>query len=134
MPEQIRYRTKLTQSSIFLVQYRTKIWDAGMPMSALVSSMPMPSYANRGSDGRDEGGVSCLVLVIWFWLSFSVFPFLVSIFFSSFSVRHGLSSSNCNILAVFFWLSVNGSPILAVRSCCTGSASEFCLKVHSSEN
>jgi hypothetical protein len=46
MPKQVRYRTKLTQSGIFLVRYRTKIQDAGMPMSALVSSMPMPSYAN----------------------------------------------------------------------------------------
>jgi hypothetical protein len=45
MPEQVQYRTKLTQSGIFLVQYRTKIWDAGMPMPALVSLMPMPSYA-----------------------------------------------------------------------------------------
>ncbi len=45
MPEQVRYQTKLTQSGIFLVQYRTKIQDAGMPMPALVSSMPMPSYA-----------------------------------------------------------------------------------------
>jgi hypothetical protein len=45
MPEQARYRTKLTQSGIFLVQYRTKIRHAGMPMPALVSSMPMPSYA-----------------------------------------------------------------------------------------
>ncbi len=35
---------KLTQSGIFLVQYRTKIQDAGMPMPALVSSMLMPSY------------------------------------------------------------------------------------------
>ncbi len=26
------------------VQYQTKIRDAGMPMPALVSSMPMPSY------------------------------------------------------------------------------------------
>jgi hypothetical protein len=43
-PEQVWYRTKLTQSGIFLVQYRTKIRDAGMPMPALVSSMPMPSY------------------------------------------------------------------------------------------
>ncbi len=41
-PEQVRYRIKLT--SIFLVRYRTKIWDAGMPMPALVSSMPIPSY------------------------------------------------------------------------------------------
>jgi hypothetical protein len=44
MPEQVRYRTKLTQSGIFLARYRTKIWDAGMPMPVLVSSMPMPSY------------------------------------------------------------------------------------------
>jgi hypothetical protein len=46
MPEQVRYRNKLTQSGIFLVRYRTKIRHAGMPMPALVSSMPMPSYAN----------------------------------------------------------------------------------------
>jgi hypothetical protein len=45
MPEQVRYGTKLTQSGIFLVRYRTKIRHAGMPMPALVSSMPMPSYA-----------------------------------------------------------------------------------------
>jgi hypothetical protein len=32
MPELVRYRTKLTQSGIFLVCYRTKIRDAGMPM------------------------------------------------------------------------------------------------------
>ncbi len=44
MPEQVRYRTKLTQSGIFLVRYQTKIRDAGMTMPALVSSMPMPSY------------------------------------------------------------------------------------------
>ncbi len=44
MPWQVRYRTKRTQSSIFLVRYRTKILDAGMPMPPLVSSMPMPSY------------------------------------------------------------------------------------------
>ncbi len=44
MPKQVRYRTKLMQSGIFLVRYRTKIRDAGMPMPALVSSMPMPSY------------------------------------------------------------------------------------------
>jgi hypothetical protein len=45
MPEQVWYWTKLTQSGMFLVQYHTKIRDAGMPMPALVSSMPMPSYA-----------------------------------------------------------------------------------------
>ncbi len=44
MLEQVRYWTKLTQSGIFLVRYRTKIQDAGMPMPVLVSSMPMPSY------------------------------------------------------------------------------------------
>jgi hypothetical protein len=45
MPEQDRYRAKLTQSGFFLVQYRIKIRDAAMPMPALVSSMPMPSSA-----------------------------------------------------------------------------------------
>jgi hypothetical protein len=44
--EQVHYRTKLTQSGIFLVRYRTKIRDAGMPMPSLVFSMPMPRYAN----------------------------------------------------------------------------------------
>jgi hypothetical protein len=44
MPEQVRYRTKLTQSGIILVRYQTKIRDAEMPMTAIVSSMPMPSY------------------------------------------------------------------------------------------
>jgi hypothetical protein len=43
IPEQVRYRTKLTQPGIFVVRYRTKIRDAGMPMPALVFSMPMPS-------------------------------------------------------------------------------------------
>ncbi len=47
MPEQVWYRTKLTQSGIFLVRYRTKIRDAGMPMPALVSSMSMPSYGGK---------------------------------------------------------------------------------------
>jgi hypothetical protein len=44
MPGQVRYRTKPRQSSIILVRYRTVIIDAGMPMPALVSWMPMPSY------------------------------------------------------------------------------------------
>ncbi len=42
-----RYRTKLMQSGIFLVRDRTKIRDAGMPMPALVSSMPMPSNGEQ---------------------------------------------------------------------------------------
>jgi hypothetical protein len=41
----VRYRTKPRQPGIFLVRYRTEIIDAGMPMPALVSSMPVPSYA-----------------------------------------------------------------------------------------
>ncbi len=43
IPEQVRYRTMLTQSGIFVVRYRPKIRDAGMPMPALVFSMLMPS-------------------------------------------------------------------------------------------
>ncbi len=46
MPGQVRYQTKWTQSGIFLVRYRTKILDARMPMPALVSWMPMPSYGS----------------------------------------------------------------------------------------
>jgi hypothetical protein len=49
IPKQVRYRTKVTQSGIFLVWYRNKIRDAGMPMPALVSSMPMPSYDQNTS-------------------------------------------------------------------------------------
>jgi hypothetical protein len=45
MPKQVR--TKQTQSGIFLVRYRTKIRDTGMPMPALVSSMLIPSYENN---------------------------------------------------------------------------------------
>jgi hypothetical protein len=35
MPEQFRYRTKLTQSVIFLVRYQTKIRDADAGVSFL---------------------------------------------------------------------------------------------------
>jgi hypothetical protein len=41
LPKPVKYQSKLT---IFLVRYRTEIMDDGMPMPALVSSMPMPSY------------------------------------------------------------------------------------------
>jgi hypothetical protein len=44
MMELVRYRTKPTQSGIFLVRYRTELVDAGMPMPALVFLLPMPSY------------------------------------------------------------------------------------------
>ncbi len=47
MPEQVRYLTKLTQSGIFLVMYRTKIQDAEILMLALYSSMLMPSYGTH---------------------------------------------------------------------------------------
>jgi hypothetical protein len=47
------YRTKPRQTSIFLVQYRTEIIDAGMQMPALVSSMPMPSYGFYQGKGQD---------------------------------------------------------------------------------
>jgi hypothetical protein len=43
MPEQVRYRTKLTQSGIFLFRFWTKIRDAVMQMLALVYPMPMSS-------------------------------------------------------------------------------------------
>jgi hypothetical protein len=48
--EPVRYRTKLMQSGIFLFRYRTEIMDAGIPMPALVSSMPMPSFAHKGGN------------------------------------------------------------------------------------
>jgi hypothetical protein len=35
MPGQVWYRTKLTQSGIFLVRYWTKIWDADAGVSFL---------------------------------------------------------------------------------------------------
>jgi hypothetical protein len=44
MPGLVQYWTKPRQSGIFLVRYRTGIIDAEMPMPALVSTMPMPSY------------------------------------------------------------------------------------------
>ncbi len=41
---QVRYWTKPRQSGIFWVWYQTEIIETGIPMSALVSWMPMPSY------------------------------------------------------------------------------------------
>jgi hypothetical protein len=43
------------QSSIFSFWYQTEIIDAGIPMPALVSSMPMPSFAHMtyGRKTRD---------------------------------------------------------------------------------
>jgi hypothetical protein len=42
----VQYWTKPRQTGNFLVQYRTEIINAGMPMLVLVSSMPMPSYGH----------------------------------------------------------------------------------------
>ncbi len=39
----------------FFVRYRTGIIDAGVPMPALVSSMPMPSYGDA-IDGETRAG------------------------------------------------------------------------------
>jgi hypothetical protein len=45
IPEQGLHRTKLMLSGIFWVRYQNKIMNAGIPMPALVSSKPMPSYS-----------------------------------------------------------------------------------------
>jgi hypothetical protein len=45
LSEMLLYWTKPTQSGIFLGQYRTETMGAEMPMPALVSPMPMSSYA-----------------------------------------------------------------------------------------
>jgi hypothetical protein len=45
MPESVRYRNKVNQSSTGLIWYRTEIMDAGIPMPAASALMPMPRYA-----------------------------------------------------------------------------------------
>jgi hypothetical protein len=47
MPEPVRYRNKGTHSGTGMLRYRTEIQDAGMPMPAASTSMPMPSYGKR---------------------------------------------------------------------------------------
>jgi hypothetical protein len=47
MPGPVWNQTKPMKSGIFSVRYRTEILNDGMPMPALVCSMPMPSYANN---------------------------------------------------------------------------------------
>jgi hypothetical protein len=37
----------MMQSGIFLLQYRTEMTDARMPMAALVLRMPMPTYGSH---------------------------------------------------------------------------------------
>jgi hypothetical protein len=46
MPGLAQYLAKPSKTGIILVRYLTEIMDAGMPMQALLSSMPMPSYAH----------------------------------------------------------------------------------------
>ncbi len=45
MPEPFQYRNKRTQSGTGMLRYRTEIQDAGMPIPAASTSMPMPCYA-----------------------------------------------------------------------------------------
>jgi hypothetical protein len=40
----VRYRNKVTQSGIFLVQFWNEMTDDGMPIPALVFWMPMPTF------------------------------------------------------------------------------------------
>jgi hypothetical protein len=47
MPGLVQYQTKLMKSGLFLVRYWMEIMNAGMPMPALVCSMPMPSYVYK---------------------------------------------------------------------------------------
>ncbi len=66
MPKPVWYRTKLTQSGIFLVRYRTKIQDAEMPMPVLVSLMSMPSYADIVLLTENGKGPSLYVSVVYY--------------------------------------------------------------------
>jgi hypothetical protein len=74
MLKPVQYRTKLTQSSIFLVRYRTKIRDARMPMPALVSSMLMPSYGLRKPFIWEKGVVECCVRKVFLRLGIIATP------------------------------------------------------------
>ncbi len=46
MPEPVRYGNKGAQSGIGMFRYWTEIQDAGLPMPAASSSMPMLSYVS----------------------------------------------------------------------------------------
>jgi hypothetical protein len=48
MAEPVRYQNKGIQSGTGMLQYRTEIQDAGMPMPAASSSMQMPSFGIQG--------------------------------------------------------------------------------------
>jgi hypothetical protein len=44
MQEPVRYRNKEIQSGTGMLRYWTEKMNAGMPMPAALTSMPMPSY------------------------------------------------------------------------------------------
>jgi hypothetical protein len=52
MPEQIQYRTKLTQSGIFLVQYRIKIRNADAGVSFLDADAQLCPTPRTGKEIR----------------------------------------------------------------------------------
>jgi hypothetical protein len=96
MPEQVRYRTKLTLSCIFLVRYRTKIRDAEKPMPTFFSSIPMPSYiCCLGSIGllawvmpyfHEQDSLTLLTRHLWIrprqrkWFGFPKWDWLTNLF------------------------------------------------------
>ncbi len=65
MPKPVRYRTKLTQSGIFLVWYRTKILDAD---------------ADAGVSFLDADAQLCLVPFFFLVMSHPLAPYFVSCF------------------------------------------------------
>jgi hypothetical protein len=50
MPEPARYLNKGIQSGTGMTRYRTEIQDAGIPIPAASTSMPMPSFDISYSD------------------------------------------------------------------------------------
>jgi hypothetical protein len=66
-PEPLEYWNNGTQSGTGMLPYWTEIQDAGMPMPAALTSMPMPSYANGGASVCSKSVFLILSLVI-FWI------------------------------------------------------------------
>jgi hypothetical protein len=73
MPEPARYLNKGIQSSTGMLRYRTEIQDAGIPMSAASTSMPMPSYDNSYSDMSQAPFLSCSYSRIKLFFLFSLY-------------------------------------------------------------
>jgi hypothetical protein len=74
MPEPILYPNKTMQSGIFLLQFRTEMTDAGMPMPALVLRVPMPNYVQKVDSG---GYASCSMLCLSYTTNCSMLLTLV---------------------------------------------------------